>query len=193
MHTHTRTHRTGDLRDVAMACVASPIFSDSLRYCYEEAVFGLAQMAYHRTQEEEEKLEKQYLRAVDRYINVDLPEWNTNRDRFVFNVLDSVTDEFPGMAWDAQKIRDEQLKARTAYAQSIARPTRPRRVRRMREEVRVTRGASEKQQQLEEQNLRDGMDVQVVGAKWMAYPHFMDTVRSVFGNGNAGEEVEQQV
>lgn len=173
-------HRTQDMRDVAKCCVASPVFIDAMRYCYEDALFGLMDLAHRQTAEEEARIERAHSKAMSKFINEDLPDWHNRRDKYVEEVVFQVMTEFPGIPWIDDMVFNEEVIARTTFAEKNPRPMRPMRRRPVLEKVQI-KAPDEEQQRKLQQKMEEGMDVQVVGAKWEAYPHLLDTVKYVLG------------
>lgn len=178
-----------------MACASTPLFTEALRHCYEQAIFVLMRMATEETAEEEYELGRQYTMQLDRFLYRDQPAWFNNRNQYVDNVIQDLMVEFPGIEWTDDKVREEEIKARTAYAENMPRPARPVRVFKVLEEVKLRDPTEEEEGQFD-QKIRDGQDVQLVGAKWVAYPHLMDTVRYIVGIEavfqDAQEDFEQE-
>lgn len=171
------------MRDVAKCCVASPIFIDAMRYCYEEALFGLMDLAHRQTAEEEARLDRDHAKALSKFIEVDLPDWYRRRSVYVDNVVSQVMIDFPTLPWNDDMVHNEEITARTSFSVNNPRPMSPVRRQPVIERVQI-KPPDEEQQKEYQRKMEQGMDVQVVGAKWESYPHLLDTVRCILGMEN---------
>lgn len=178
------------MRDVAKCCVASPVFIDAMRYCYEDALFGLMDLAHRQTAEEEVRIERVHSRALSKYVNVDLPAWQQKRATYVNNVMNQLLTEFPGEGLTDEMLEQDELAAKMTFAEHNPMPLRPMRRRPVLEKVQL-KAPDEQQQREFQQKMEQGMDVQVVGAKWEAYPHLLDTVKCILGMEDKREGMEE--